>query len=133
MKHYKIFLTLLLGFFVSTFIHTESNAQVSSIGSVSTTRGSSWTLDGYIMSRTVSKLLSPSNFGPGGTVPHSFTITSEAGTITAATLSQYDIFFIGFFLDGTFSTSELQAMANWVNSGGKLLITADHSSYDAVA
>ncbi len=66
MKHYKIFLTLLLGFFVSTFIHTESNAQVSSIGSVSTTRGSSWTLDGYIMSRTVSKLLSPSNFGPGG-------------------------------------------------------------------
>jgi len=104
---------------------------VKRLGSVASSRGSNWTLDGGAMTNTVAKLSNPANFG--GTVSYSICLGHEAGTITASVLSQYHVFFIGYWADATFSTAELQAMSTWVNAGGYLFITADASAYDRVA
>ncbi|MEL7342305.1 MAG: hypothetical protein AAGM67_17615, partial [Bacteroidota bacterium] len=72
-------------------------------------------------------------FGPTGTVSPGFTITDFNGTITEAVLNNYDILFIGWILDGTFTASELAAINSWANNGGKVLITADDAGHDDVA
>jgi hypothetical protein len=109
-------------------------AQTLDIGSVANSRGAlGWTLDGTSMSATLQKLQNPANFGAGGTFAHATTITHVSGSITQAVLSPFDVFFIGWFPDGTFTNAELQAMYNWVNNGGHMLITADDPNHDAVA
>jgi len=104
------------------------------LGSVADSRGGSgWTMDGFYLAALRSKLENTSNFGPGGTVTNVVNITDVTATIDQATLSAFNMFFIGYFPDGTFSVSELDAMFNWVNAGGTMLITADNNGYDAVA
>ena len=96
----------------------DAAAQIN-VGSVVDSRGAvGWTLDGSNMNTTRSKLLNASNFGAGGTVANSITITDTAaasGSITAALLANFNVFFIGYFPTGTFTAAELTALHTWVN------------------
>jgi nitrite reductase/ring-hydroxylating ferredoxin subunit len=128
----KLYQTLAFALLVSTALSAQNC--VLKIGSVADSRGAQgWTLDGFRMTDNIQKFQNPNNFGPAGTVPYTVQITSETAPITQALLSNYDLFFIGFFPDGTFSAAELQAMFDWVNNGGRMLITADAANFDAVA
>lgn len=103
------------------------------VGSVSASRSGSygWTLDGSNMPTTLAKLSSLDNFGPTGTYSSQLLITHVA-TLDEATLANFDVFFIGYWQDGTFSAAELDALFDWVNAGGNLIATSDNSSFDAV-
>lgn len=93
-----------------------------------------WTMDGSaLVDHAVPKLLNPANFGAGGTLDGDINITSTADPITAALLSNYDLLYIGFLFDGTLTASELLEIGNWVNAGGKMIITADDPNFDDVA
>ncbi len=102
------------------------------VGSVTTTRGSAWTLDGGAMAGSRAKLLNTANFGPGGTVTSSIAITDTAGasgSISASLLAPFNVFFIGYWPNGTFTAGELSALQTWVNAGGTLIATCDDSTY----
>jgi len=121
------------------FLILSFDAYGIEVGSIADARFNSgehgWTLDGFYMTATREKLLKSSNFGPGGTVPEKVNIIDIAGTVDYTTLSQFDIFFIGYLYDSesdSFSASELQAFQNWVNAGGTMIITCDETSFDAV-
>lgn len=115
-------------------ISSVSNAK--NLGSIASSRfGTLYTLDGGLLTNARAKLLNPANFGPGGTVNDPIVITDVAAPITLPLLQTFDAFFIGFLLDShanAFTAPELAAMNNYVNSGGTMLITCDHSNYDAV-
>ena len=113
--------------------------QTLRIGSVTNSRfNQSWTLDGPQMANTRAKLLNTANFGPGGTDTKANQITDTGGTvgsIDAALLSNFDVFFIGWFNDpnvNAFTPAELSAMQAWVNGGGTMIITCDDDTHDAV-
>jgi len=126
--------------FVAICASAHVVAQTVRVGSVVDSRFNSggWTLDGSHMVSTRAKLLNLANFGPGGTVPRTIQITDTAaavGSVTPALLSQFDVFFIGYLLDGSpnaFTGAELAAMQAYVTSGGTMIVTCDDSSYDAV-
>jgi hypothetical protein len=110
------------------------------VGSIADSRfRTGTTLDGAAMTATRNKLLAPDNFGQNGTVPSAINITDTAstqGSITAALLSNFDVFFIGSLNDtnpNAFTAGELNALQDWVrNNGGVLIITCDDSSFDDV-
>jgi len=107
------------------------------VGSIADSRfgGDGWTLDGDEMTETRAKLLASANFGPGGTVPEAINITDVADTITFAVLSEFDVFFIGYFYfdhENAFTVDELQAFQDWVSAGGTMVVTCDEPEYDAV-
>lgn len=94
-----------------------------------------WTLDGDRMIDARAKLLDEANFGPGGTVSEAIHITDLSGTIDYTALSNFDVFFIGYFYDSdenAFTASELQAMQEWVSDGGTMIISCDSPDQDAV-
>lgn len=106
------------------------------VGSIADSRfGQGWTLDGVNLQNTRAKLLATSNFGPSGTVPETVNITDVSGQVTHLALSTFDVFFIGYLRDGdadAFSPGELEAMQDWVEAGGTMVITCDDTGYDAV-
>jgi hypothetical protein len=104
------------------------------VGSVASSRfGGGWTLDGAFMVRTRAKLLRPGNFSPAvGVVGTDIDITDVAVPLSAPTLAAFDVFFIGFINDGTFSASELSSLRDWVVRGGTLLVTCDTASFNDV-
>jgi len=108
------------------------------VGSVTNSRfGSNWTLDGPQMANTRAKLLKPGNFGSSGTVRRAIEITDTAGApdaIDAALLSQFDVFFVGWFSDSSgvaFTAAELDAIREWVWRGGSAIVTCDSAAVDA--
>ena len=107
------------------------------VGSVADARvGTTWTLDGSSMVDTRAKLLNTANFGPGGIVAKSITITDVSTTIDATVLSNFDVFFIGWIPSSpapVLSGAELAAMAAWVNSGGVMIVTANDVNHDGLA
>jgi hypothetical protein len=114
-------------------------AQALRVGSVTDTRFTDdWTLDGSQMTNTRAKLLNAANFGPGGIASRSIQITDTAGSVgsvNAALLANFDVFFIGYLDDpnaNAFTGAELNAMMTWVNGGGTMIVTCDESNYDAV-
>lgn len=111
-------------------------AQNIDVLSIDTARfGTSWTLNGSRMTDTRAKLLNTSHFGAAGVVGRPIVIEDSAATITAGVLSGVEIVFIGYLADGhanAFSNSELNALENFVENGGALLVTCDASNYDAV-
>lgn len=108
-------------------------AAVERVGSIAASRvGNGWTLNGANMEETRAKLLNVANFGVAGTFPEALSITDVAGTLNAAVLNNFDIFFIGYIPDGTFSTGELNALRAWVENGGSLIATCDHQDFDQV-
>jgi hypothetical protein len=63
-----------------------------------------------------------------GTISNSIAITNTAGSsgsINAALLANFDVLFIGYFPNGTFTAPELTAIQTWVNGGGTLIATCD--------
>lgn len=113
--------------------------QAIEIGSVADDRFQlerGWSLDGDQMTRTRAKLLNPENFGAGGIVTESVSITDLSGPISYNALTSFDIFFIGYFLDEeedkSFTADELQAMLDWVTAGGTMIITCDSTDLDDV-
>ena len=109
------------------------------IGSIAESRfQTSYGLDGSSMTVTRSKLLNTANFGPGGTVSQPNVITDTAatvGSVNAALLSNFDVFFISWLDDGdanAFTAGELSAFQTWVNGGGTMIITCDDPAHDAV-
>ena len=117
----------------------QASSQALRVGSVADSRfQDDWTLDGIEMVNTRAKLLNPANFGPGGTVPRSIAITDTAatvGSVDAALLANFDVFFIGYLDDANpnaFTGAELAAMQTWVNAGGTMVVTCDDNNYDAV-
>ena len=109
------------------------------VGSVVAARfGDQWTLDGAHMANARAKLLSAANFGANGTFGRAIQIVDTAaapGSIDAALLGQFDVFFIGYFEDSSpnaFTPAELSAMQSWVNAGGTLITTCDDEGFDAV-
>jgi len=117
---------------VACFAVANASAQIK-VGSVVDSRGASgWTLDGTNMSNSRAKLLNVANFGTGGTVSTAITITDTAGasgSINAALLANFNVFFIGYFPNGTFTAAELSAIQAWVNGGGTLIATCDSGSF----
>ena len=103
------------------------------VGSVVDSRGGSgWTLDGSNMTAARAKLLATANFGVSGTVNKPVVITDTAagsGSINAALLANFDVFFIGYFPTATFTAGELTALQTWVNGGGALVATCDDASH----
>lgn len=112
-------------------IHAQCDANVLSIDASRATAG--WSLNGYNMTSTLAKLEDAANFGSSGTAEFTNVITHETATITLSLLSNYDILYIGYIRDNEFSASELQAMYDWVDTGGTILITSDDNNYDDVA
>jgi hypothetical protein len=105
-------------------------AQTINVGSVSDSRGASgWTLDGTNQSQARLKLLNAANFGPGGTVASPIAITDVAVPITAGTFTGLNVFYIGYFANGTFAAGELSALQAWVNGGGTVITTCDDGSH----
>ena len=119
-----------------TFLVLSFNAFAIEVGSIADSRfETGWTLDGSRMTTTRAKLLTTSNFGPLGTVGEAINITDVGGPIDFTALSTFDVFFIGYLFDdfaGGLTADELQAMENWVNAGGTMVITCDDDEYDAV-
>ena len=108
------------------------------VGSVTNVRfGSNWTLDGPQMANTRAKLLKLENFGPSGAVRRAIEIGDTAatpGSIDATLLSQFDVFFVGWFSDSSgnaFTAAELDALRAWVWRGGSAIVTCDSTSVDA--
>jgi hypothetical protein len=84
------------------------------------------------MTQSRAKLLNTANFGVGGTVAIPITITDTAGasgSINAALLANFNVLFIGYFANGTFTAAELTAIQTWVNGGGALIATCDDASF----
>jgi len=105
-------------------------AQTINVGSVADSRGASgWTLDGTNQSQARAKLLNTANFGAGGTVSSAIAITDTAVPITAGTLASLNVFYIGYFPNGTFAAGELSALQTWVNAGGTVITTCDDGSH----
>jgi len=121
------------------FLVLSFDAYAIEVGSITESRfggfEGTWTLDGTEMTVTRAKLLEATNFGPGGTVPEAINITDVAGTIDYTTLSQFDVFFIGYLLDDSenaFSNAELVAFQDWVSAGGTMVVTCDDTDNYAV-
>jgi len=108
-----------------------------SLHSITTERQSfgdgGYTLDGTQMVASRAKLLSSSNFGPDGTYEKSIVITdgySESGDLeSVGEGDEIDLFYFGIFDNANsslndFTQSELDALYQWSNSGGKLIIGA---------
>ena len=117
---------------VTLFAAAGAGAQIR-VGSVVNARGAAgWTLDGTNMTNTRAKLLTAANFGVGGTVSTPIVITDTAaasGSINAALLANFDVFFIGYYPTGTFTAAETAALQTWVNGGGALVATCDDASH----
>jgi hypothetical protein len=114
------------------FAVANAAAQIR-VGSVVDSRGGSgWTLNGSNMTNSRAKLLNSANFGAAGTVSNSIVITDTAGasgSINAALLANFNVLFIGYFPNGTFTAAELTAIQTWVNGGGALIATCDSGSF----
>jgi hypothetical protein len=113
-------------------------AQPIRVGSVAASRfGENWTLDGSQMANTRAKLLNAANFGSSGVVRKAISITDTAatvGSVDAALLDQFDVFFVGWFADShgnAFTPVELDALRSWVTRGGTLIVTCDDANVDA--
>ncbi len=109
------------------------------VGSVAGARfATGWTLDGSEMTNSRAKLLNSVNFGPAGAVATSIAITdtaAAAGSVNAALLANFDVFFIGYLNDGNanaFTAAELAAFQKWVYAGGTMIVGCDSTGYDAV-
>jgi hypothetical protein len=109
------------------------------VGSVTDARvQTGWTLDGADMASARAKLLSVKNFGPSGTVRRTVQISDTAasvGSLNAALLDQFEVFFIGWIANGSsgaLDAEEMRALATWVYNGGSLIATCDDSGHDAV-
>ncbi|MCG8643882.1 MAG: PEP-CTERM sorting domain-containing protein [Desulfobacterales bacterium] len=74
-----------------------------------------------------SRLLDPSNFGPGGIVQDISFYFENVSAITPENLAGADIFVASFPHEGTttISHSEAQLLKNYVTSGGSLIVTSD--------
>ncbi|OUR86225.1 hypothetical protein A9Q85_06395, partial [Cycloclasticus sp. 44_32_T64] len=108
--------------------------EVLNVGSLSGSRGSTWTLDGSNMvDDTRAKLENDANFGAGGIIPSDIQISDISEPLTLELLNNFDVFFIGYYPEGTLTEAELQALSDWAEAGGTLIITADSGSYDQVA
>ena len=92
-----------------------------------------YTLDGGALTDTDSILADTSNFGVAGTYNTAISVVAASSTIDAAYLAQGDILFNGYVSDGNWTASELAALDSWVTSGGVLIATSDHASYDDVS
>ncbi len=109
------------------------------LGSVTNARfGWDYTLDGDEMANTRAKLLNPGSFGPSGVVRRAIQITDTAaakGSVDAALLEQFDVFFVGWFGDNepnAFTAAEIDAFRAWAWNGGSLIVTCDNANVDAV-
>jgi gliding motility-associated-like protein len=113
-------------------------AQTINVQSVSTARqtggDNGYTLNGQWMVDSRSKLLNPSNFGPGGTYPKTINITdgySTTGSLTQiSTVPTNAILFFGVFnlndaSTQPFTDAEIDSVYNWSIKGGKMIICAD--------
>jgi hypothetical protein len=99
--------------FITCFAVANAGAQIKVASVVSARGGTAWTLDGSNMTESRAKLLNAANFGVGGTVATPITITDTAGasgSINAALLSNFNVLFIGYFANGTFTAAELTAI-----------------------
>lgn len=132
MKKLQLIGRMILPFIMLIPMTVFSQNCATQIGSVSFVRGNCFTLDGACLSNTPLKLADPANFGSAGIVHYANEISHESGILDSATLAAYDVFFIGYFRDGTFSTAELDAMYEFVENGGRMLITGDNSRFDQV-
>ena len=119
-----------------TFATTTAPLRVGSVADSRFQTG--FSLDGAQMTNTRAKMLSASNFGAGGTFPRPIAITDTGGTlgsINPALLSNYDVFFIGWFDNvhpNAFTDAELSAFQTFVINGGTLIVTCDDETHDAV-
>ena len=114
------------------FAVANADAQIKVASVLSSRGGTAWTLDGSNMTESRAKLLNAANFGVGGTVATPITITDTAGasgSINAALLANFNVLFIGYFANGTFTPAELTAIQTWVNGGGALIATCDSGSF----
>ena len=75
-------------------------------------------------------LTEATNFGPGGVVSSTIVIGGPSTTIDAEYLSQGEIYFGGMIDDGRLTTAELNAIDQWVLSGGVLISTGEKVSTD---
>jgi hypothetical protein len=71
-----------------------------------------------------SALANPANFGPGGIIACSASISAATDTITAAYLADKDVFFTSVF-SGDLSPAEQAAIQAFVASGGVVLVDAN--------
>jgi hypothetical protein len=123
---------------IVALVSATASASEIRVGSITTSRfGEAWTLDGQQMANTRAKLLNTSNFGSGGVVRRAITITDTGGavgSVNAALLDQFDVFFVGWFADlhaNAFTADELDAFRAWVYRGGTLIVTCDNEIADA--
>ncbi|CCH55891.1 hypothetical protein BN8_05188 [Fibrisoma limi BUZ 3] len=123
---------LLMGLAISV-----SSAQTIKVASIHHSRldaGSDdkgYTLNGATMIKTaLPKLTNTANFGPGGKVPYSLSIThtfTASGSITATSLAPFDILFIGPTFGGSFPVTQAEQIAikAWSAQPGKVVILAE--------
>ncbi len=128
----------LIGMVAAAGFAITANGWAIELGSIADSRFQDepgWTLDGNEMTDTRAKLMNQANFGPGGTVDEAINISDLTGEITYTRLSNFDIFFIGYFQDdddNRFSEDELVAMGDWVTAGGTMIVTCDSPEQDTV-
>ena len=114
-------------------VTTQPTGQHWRIGGFSPARaGSSWTLYGERLTTTRGYITDPTNFGPDGIVPESYTIGPELDTVTLASLQNYDVFFTGWISTDSYSPAEKQALIDYVEGGGVLIATTDDSGHTMV-
>lgn len=125
-------LTLLLSFMLMVVGLKPASAQTINVASIDQSRYPTYSLNGSYMVNALAKLTNTANFGPSGTVNHSLNITHTFGTvgsITAASLANYDVLFIGMRDDNQANTvltpSETEAIFTWSQQPGKVVIVAE--------
>lgn len=121
--------TLLLGVTLLTKSLAVAPIPTINVASVDKTRFPNYTLNGSFMENALAKLTNSANFGPSGTVKRGLTIThtfGTAGSITAASLANYNILFVGMDETGNgLTASETQAIYTWSQQPGKVVIIAE--------
>lgn len=128
-KFFKFF--LIFGSCLNLFGQT---VYVESISKTRETTGQDgYTLDGFRMLDSRSKLLNPFNFGVNGIYPKNVVINDSYGTSGSlnqiSTVPKEHVFFLGNFNRAVtnliqFSTPEIDALYQWSLTGGKVILCA---------
>ena len=90
-----------------------------------------WCTGGPQLTGFVGAVTSPANFGPGGTVATSVTITS-IDTVTTASLAGYNAF-VSTWWNNSQSASSTAAVLSFFHSGGDLVLFDDDLNHDGIA
>jgi len=76
-------------------------------------------------------LTDPANFGPGGTVERSVSLSDPGlDTVTPGSLDGVDVFFTGWVLTSTYTADERAALLDYVLDGGAVIATTDGTNHD---